>query len=175
MNKAIRILENMDSDGRQSIVAALGEIPENADLGRQAQYINDLLNYAETNMIPMQDTMRKCGGNCLGKEAIELAKNIYEKSTTIDEFLVGMNDIGIGGGNLHIEQNKVIAIYKNCYCDIPYETKKLNPLYCQCSAGWFQRLFSEVFGKPVSVKKINTITNGASECTFEIYCPLFQK
>ena len=59
---------------------------------------------------------------------------------------------------------------RNCYCDIPYEAKKLNPLYCQCSAGWFQRLFSEVFEKPVAVKMINTITNGANECTFEIDC-----
>lgn len=168
MNKAIRILENMTLDDRERIVMALGEIPENANLSKQAQYINDLLNYSELNTIPLQNTMRKCGGNCLGKEAIELAKNIYEKSSTIDEFLVGMNDMGIGGGNLHVEQNKVVAIYKNCYCDIPCETKILNPLYCQCSAGWFQRLFSEVFGKPVSVKIINTITNGANECTFEI-------
>lgn len=170
MNKAIRILENMSLDDRKSIFTALGEISEGADLGMQAQYINNLLNYTETNAIPMQDTMRKCGDNCLGIEAIELAKNIYEKSSTIDEFLAGMNDMGIGGGNLHIENNKVIAIYKNCYCDIPYETKKLNPLYCQCSAGWFQRLFSEVFGRPVSVKLINTITYGANECSFEIDC-----
>lgn len=170
MNKAIRILENMTLDDRERIVTALGKISENEDLSRQAQYINDLLNYAETNMIPMQNTMRKCGGNCLGKEAIELAKSIYEKSSAIDEFLADMNGMGIGGGNLHIEHKKVIAIYKSCYCDIPYETKKLNPLYCQCSAGWFQRLFSEVLGKPVSVKIINTITNGANECTFEIDC-----
>lgn len=168
MNKAIRILENMTLDDRERIVMALGEISESADLTEQAQYINDLLNYSESNTMSLQTTMRKCGGNCLGKEAIELAKNIYEKSSTIDEFLVGMNDMGIGGGNLHVEHEKVIAIYKNCYCDIPCATKKLNPLYCQCSAGWFQRLFSEVFGKPVSVKIINTITNGANECTFEI-------
>lgn len=170
MNKATRILENMILDDRESIVTALGEISENADLSTQALYINDLLNYAETNTIPIQNTMRKCGGNCLGTEAIELAKSIYAKSSTIDEFLAGMNDIGIGGGNLHIEKNKVIGIYKNCYCDIPYETKKLNPLYCQCSAGWFQRLFSEVFGRPVSVNLVNTITYGANECTFEIDC-----
>lgn len=118
----------------------------------------------------MQDVMRKCGGSCLTKEVIDLAKNIYEKSDDISQFLAGMNDIGIGGKNLHIENGKVIAIYKSCYCDIPYKTQNLNPLYCQCSAGWFQHLFSEVLGKPVSVKKVDTITNGAKECTFEIDC-----
>lgn len=168
MNKAIRILENMTSNEREKICTALGDISDNADLGRQAQYINELLNFAETNEIPMQSTMRKCGGNCLTKDVIELAKKIYEQSSTIDEFLTGMNESGIGGGNLHIKNNKIIAIYKNCYCDIPYETKNLNPSYCQCSAGWFQHLFSEVFGKSVSVHIVDTITNGAKECTFEI-------
>lgn len=170
MNKATRILKNMISDDQKTMTAALGEISENADVSKQAQYINDLLNYAETKDIPMQNVMWKCGGNCLAKEVIDLAKNIYEKSSDINQFLAGMNDIGIGEKNLHIENGKVIAIYKSCYCDIPYEIQKLNPLYCQCSAGWFQHLFSEVLGKQVSVKKIDTITNGAKECTFEIDC-----
>lgn len=168
MNKAIRVLENMMSNEKKKITTALGELSDNADLGRQAQYINELLNFAETNEIPMQDTMRKCGGNCLTKDVVELAKSIYEKSSTIDEFLSGMNESGIGGGNLHMENGKIIAIYKNCYCDIPYETKKLKPSYCQCSAGWFQHLFSKVFGESLLVHIVDTITNGAKECTFEI-------
>lgn len=168
MNKAIVVLENVTSNEREKIVTELGEISDNADLGRQAQYINDLLNFAESNGIPMQSTMRKCSGSCLTKDVIEQAKKIYGQSSAIDEFLSGMNEIGIGGGNLHTKDNKIIAIYKNCYCDIPYETKNLNPSYCQCSAGWFQHLFSEVFGKTVSVHIVDTITNGAKECTFEI-------
>lgn len=168
MNKATRILSNMSSDNCRTIMTALGEISEHADLCTQAQYINDLLNYAETNDIPMQGVMYKCGGNCLAKEIIELAKDIYEKSSSMDEFLAGMNDIGIGGKNLHMGNGKIIAIYKNCYCDIPQEVQKCNPSYCQCSAGWFYHLFSAVLGKTVSVKIVNTITNGAKECTFEI-------
>lgn len=168
MNKAIRALENMTSTESEKIRTALGDISDNADLGRQAQYINELLNFAETDKISMQSTMRKCGGNCLTKDVIEMAKKTYEQSSTIDEFLTGMNESGIGGENLHMKDDKIIAIYKNCYCDIPYETKNLNPSYCQCSAGWFQHLFSEVFGKSVSVHIVDTITNGAKECTFEI-------
>ena len=168
MNKATRILSNMTSEDHKAVTTALGDISEEADLSIQAQYINDLLNYAETNDIPMQSVMRKCGGNCLSQEVISLAKNLYEKSSTIDQFLAELNGIGIGGRNLHIENGKIIAIYKNCYCDIPYEIKKFNPSYCQCSAGWFEHLFSGVFERPVSVKIIDTITNGAKECTFEI-------
>lgn len=77
MNKAIRILKNMDSSEKEKIVTVLGDISDNADLGRQAQYINELLNFAEANEIPMQSTMRKCGGCCLGKEVVETVKEIY--------------------------------------------------------------------------------------------------
>lgn len=168
MNKAIRILENMTSNEREKMRTALGDISENANLDRQAQYINELLNFAKENEISMQSTMRKCGGSCLTKDVIVLVRKIYEQSSTIDELLAGMNESGIGGGNLHLKNNKIVAIYKSCYCDIPYETKNLNPSYCQCSAGWFQHLFSEVFGKSVSVHIVDTITNGAKECTFEI-------
>lgn len=168
MNKATRILANMIPEERETVIAAIGEISDDADLSRQAQYINDLLNLADKKNLSIQNTMRKCGGNCLSEEAIKLAKEIYDKSSTLEEFLTEMNHIGIGGKNLHIKNNKVIAVYKNCYCDIPYETQKLNPSYCQCSVGWFQRLFSEVSGKPVSVHTIDTIANGAEECTFEI-------
>ena len=37
----------------------MGDISDNADLGRQAQYINELLNFAEKNEIPMQNTASK--------------------------------------------------------------------------------------------------------------------
>ncbi|MDE7223222.1 MAG: hypothetical protein K2O34_05520 [Acetatifactor sp.] len=168
MNKATRILKNMLPEDKSTVAAALGDIPENADSSKQAQYINDLLNYAEANNISMQNTMQKCGGSCLTKEVIDLAKNIYEKSSSIDQFLADMNDIGIGGKNLHTENGKIVAIYKNCYCDIPYKTQNLHMSYCQCSAGWFYHLFSEIFGKPVSVEIVDTITNGAKECTFVI-------
>lgn len=130
MNKATRILANMIPQERETITTALGEISDDADLNRQAQYINDLLNLADTQKLSMQNTMRKCGGNCLSEEVIRLAKEIYDRSSTLEEFLTGMNDIGIGGKNLHIKNHKVIAVYKNCYCDIPYETQKLNPSYC---------------------------------------------
>ena len=44
----------------------------------------------------------------------------------------------------------------------------MNKTYCECSAGWYQKLFSEVFEREVSVKIVDTIVNGAAECTFEI-------
>lgn len=59
-------------------------------------------------------------------------------------------------------------VYAKCYCNIPKKVDTMNKQYCECSAGWYERLFSEVFEKDVEVQIIDTIINGANECTFEI-------
>ena len=79
-----------------------------------------------------------------------------------------LNAVDIGGKNLHIFDDKIIAVYQKCYCNIPKKVENLNKNYCECSAGWYMRLFSEVFETQVTVKIVDTIVNGAAECTFEM-------
>ena len=116
----------------------------------------------------MTNTMRKCGGCCLSANAVKISKKLYAKSNNLTEFLNLLNEADIGGKNLHISGDKIIAVYKKCYCNIPKKVENLNKNYCECSAGWYMRLFSEVFEKNVNVEIVDTIVNGASECTFEI-------
>jgi len=85
------------------------------------------------------------------------------------DFLSKMNQTRIGGGKLRIEDDKIIGIYEKCYCDLPKHTENLCSDFCDCSGGWYKKLFSEVLGKNVIVKKQKTILDGANECTFEIY------
>ena len=97
----------------------------------------------------MTNTMRKCGGCCLSANAVKIAKKLYAKSNNLTEFLNLLNEADIGGKNLHISGDKIIAVYKKCYCNIPKKVENLNKNYCECSAGWYMRLFSEVFEKKV--------------------------
>ena len=168
MNKAKRIIDNMDRENAAAISSVIGTIDENATPLKQARYINDILNTAENMNICMTNTMRKCGGCCLSANAVRIAKKLYAKSDNITEFLNLLNEADIGGKNLHISDGKIIAVYKKCYCNIPKKVDNLNKNYCECSAGWYMRLFSEVFEKKVNVEIVDTIVNGASECTFEI-------
>lgn len=168
MNKAKRILDNMEAEVVSKVCAEIGTIDENATSLKQARYINAILNTAENMKICITDTMRKCGGGCLSTNAIKIAKQLYEKSNDIAEFLNKMNEADLGGKNLHISDGKIIGVYKECYCNIPKKVEHLNKKYCECSAGWYMKLFSEVFEKRVSVRIVDTIVNGASECTFEI-------
>lgn len=168
MNKAKRILDNMDKENAVAICSKIGTIDEKATPLKQARYINDILNVTEKMNMCMTNTMRKCGGSCLSANAVKIAKKLYAKSDNITEFINLLNEADIGGKNLHISGDKIIAVYKKCYCNIPKKVENLNKNYCECSAGWYMRLFSEVFEKKVTVKIVDTIVNGASECTFEI-------
>lgn len=168
MNKAKRLIDNMEKEKASEFIFEIGEIDDNATPLKQAKYINNLLNLAYNKDVCMVDTMRKCGGCCISANAIKIAKKLYAKAKDIPDFLQFLNEADIGGRNLHLSGNKIIAIYKKCYCNIPKKIKDMNKSYCECSAGWYMKLFSEVFEKNVSVKIINTIVNGADECTFEL-------
>lgn len=168
VNKAKRVIDNMDEENALAICSHIGVIDENATPLKQARYMNDILDTAEEMNICMTDTMHKCGGECLSANAIKIAKKLYAKSKDVAEFLQLLNEADIGGKNLHISGDKIIAVYKKCYCNIPKKVEHMNKNYCECSAGWYMKLFSEVFEKNVAVQIVDTIVGGASECTFEI-------
>ena len=168
VNKAKRILDNMDKKDACAVCSEIGTIDENAAPLKQARYIHALLNTAETMKINMTDPMRRCGGCCLSANAVKTAKKLYAKSDDIPAFLELLNEADIGGRNLHLSGDKIIAVYTKCYCNIPKKVEHIHKTYCECSAGWYQNLFSAVFEKDVTVQIVDTIANSASVCTFEI-------
>jgi predicted hydrocarbon binding protein len=112
--------------------------------------------------------MKPCGYQCISNNMIRRARAIYKASKNLEDFLRLMNDERIGGGKLHLKDGKIIGIYEKCYCGLAKKVKDLSPLFCYCSEGWYERLFSSVFEKPVEVKKVRTILDGSDKCVFEI-------
>jgi predicted hydrocarbon binding protein len=112
--------------------------------------------------------MKSCGRQCIPKSYLSRAISIYKESDGIEDFLVNLNETRIGGGQLHLRDGKIIGIYDQCYCGLVKKLKELSPLYCHCSAGWYEQLFSSVLKKAVEVEKIATIPDGADHCEFEI-------
>jgi len=162
------MLSNMSGQEKEQIIIKVGHIDETATPLKQARYINNFLCAAEEMGVKTKNCMRKCGSDCISNNAIKIAKKLYSKSANISEFLEKLNEADIGGRNLHLDNGHIIGIYKKCYCNIPKKVDVINQNYCECSAGWFEALFSTVFDKKVKVTIIDTITNGAPECTFRI-------
>jgi predicted hydrocarbon binding protein len=162
--------ENCGKIAYDELAGKIGVIEDKLTPAKQGKYIKILLDELLSNygVEKTEKIMRPCGYQCISDQVIRKAKIMYKNSNSIEGFLCLLNDSHIGGGHLHIKDNNIIGIYDRCYCGIAKSTKNLSPIYCECSGGWFEKLFSSVFEKEVIVKRIDTILNGAENCTFEI-------
>ena len=173
-NKADRILENIKTttgmDSYNSVLTACGVLELKESPNKQAKYINLILK--KINETQGKETakrvMKPCGYQCISNSVIEKAKKLHEKSSDIDDFLKLLNEQHIGGGQLHRRDGKIIGVYNTCYCDFPKQTKDMSPVYCYCSAGWFEKLFSSILGDSVKVNILQSILDGSDKCIFEI-------
>jgi predicted ArsR family transcriptional regulator len=111
--------------------------------------------------------LEQCGRQCQSQSFIKKARNIYQKSRNIDEFLDKLSEVY---KHLHREGDKTYIIYPKCYCSqankIP--PRKLSATYCNCSRGWAKALFEGALGRPVEVIMEESIIKGNKQCKFRI-------
>ena len=158
-NKFDRILESIKTitgtDSYNSIIADCGVLDSKATPNKQAKYVKKIIDKINETQgeEAVEKIMKPCGYQCISDSIIDKAKKLYEKSSSIDDFLQLLNGQHIGGGQLHTKDGKIIGIYNTCYCGLAKNAKGMSPVYCYCSTGWFERLFSSIFGDSVKVKK----------------------
>jgi predicted hydrocarbon binding protein len=117
----------------------------------------------------LNQIMQECGKHCIQTSTIKKAKQLYEGSIDLPEFLRKLNEQHIGGGNLYLKGDIVMGGYNRCYCDSVSKAKGDIPInYCHCSTGWYKKLFEEVLGKSVRVEILESIASGADRCLFSI-------
>lgn len=173
-NKVDRILESIKSNAGneiyENVIRTCGILDEKATPNRQCKYLKAMLNELESvcGSDIVSKVMKPCGHKCISENIIKKAKLLYSKAQTMDDFLKLLNEQRIGGGKLHTRDSVIIGVYDMCYCGIAKLTEGISPQYCNCSVGWYERLFTSVFEKPVEVKKIQTILDGSDKCVFEI-------
>lgn len=140
----------------------------------QTKWIKEFIACVDTTLDidTRNKIMENCSANCISKAVIEKAVEIRKSAKDIDELLVRLNELHIGGGDLKREDRVIIGTYHQCYCGLVKNIKeKMSSTYCNCSKGWFKRLFEAVFGEPIKVELGDTIIQGAAKCTFKIYIP----
>ncbi len=169
-NNAIRALESVKTqlgeDAYLSEIASLGSA-ENADT--QGEYVANIICDVKDNHGDDAATkvMRACGYQCINESILTNAKKIYSESDSMEEFLQKLS-VSLGGANLTLEGNKIVAVYDQCFCEIDDSKKKLNKCYCQCSCGWYEKLFSTVLDTSVNVDLLQSIKGNDDHCKFEI-------
>lgn len=137
-----------------------------------AMWIRDLINdlVVEIGTGRAKAVMEACGQQCIGKSILEKVKVLQQNSRNIDELINKLNHAHIGGGYLRREDNIIYASYERCYCGSVSKTRQpISRIYCQCSCGWYKKLFETILEKPVKVELLDSIIHGADMCRFIIY------
>ncbi len=170
-NKATRALESVRTQiGEEAYLSTIATVGSSEQCKSQGEYISSLLE----NVIQVhgEDTattvMRACGYQCISTTIIETAKKLYDESANLEEFIQKLNAKEIGGGKLTLKHNTITAVYDQCYCDIDNLKRDKTKCYCQCSCGWFEKLFFTVLEQTISVNLEESIKNGGQNCTFAI-------
>ncbi len=169
-NKAKRAVESVKTQlGEEAYQNIIDNLGTTENVRNQGEYIANVIEEVKNcdGDEAATKVMRSCGYQCIDKHILTNAKKLYSESADMEEFLQKLS-ISLGGSNLTFKDNKIIAIYDQCFCDINDSEKKLNRCYCQCSCGWYEKLFSTVLDAPVNVELIQSIKGDADHCQFEI-------
>ena len=174
--KLDRFLDNLDSRVNKRVHKQLmqNRAPYNTlTTGTQtAIWIRNLVNdmVDDIGVDKAKVVMEGCGQQCIGQSVLNKARLLKHDSSTIDEFLEKLNDAHIGGGKLRRENDVIYASYERCYCGSVSKTRQpISTIYCQCSCGWYKKLFEVTLDKPVTVELLDSIIHGADTCQFVIH------
>jgi predicted hydrocarbon binding protein len=138
-------------------------------VGRTEKWIATLMDGLDKNVDErtLSTVLENCGRQCQTQSLIKKARNIRQKSKSINDFLEKFQRVY---KHLHRENNGVFVVYPRCYCSqvnkIP--RGKLSATYCNCSKGWVKALFEGALGRPVEVIKEKTIISGDNQCRFKV-------
>lgn len=69
----------------------------------------------------------------------------------------------------YISENEVIFGYHTCVCScVKRAAGEIPALWCECSAGYAEAMFRQVFGDSVRVRLLGSAKSGAERCTFHV-------
>jgi predicted hydrocarbon binding protein len=174
--KLLRFRNSMDTQVSKRVHEQLlqNRVPyDTLSTGTQtARWIGNLVDdmAVEIGADGAKAVMEACGQQCIGQSVIDKARRLKQDSSDIDEFLENLNHEHIGGGKLWRENDVIYASYERCYCGSVSKTRQpISTIYCQCSCGWYKKLFEATLEKPVKVELLDSIIHGADTCQFIIH------
>lgn len=114
--------------------------------------------------------MEACGRRCISAGTLAKARRLQKDAQGLDDLLVRLNQVPIGGGHLQREGDVIQAAYDRCYCgSVSKARKAFSATYCRCSCGWYRQLFETLLGRPVEVELLASIIQGDERCRFLIH------
>jgi len=154
------------------LIEGCGKIDSSSSPLKKAEFAKCLMDNFE-RQFPENvriKVMENCGRRCIGASTIKKAKGIKGNAKNLVELIDGLNKQHIGGGRLRLENNKINVEYGKCYCGMVSKTKeRFSSTYCNCSRGYLQELFEQIFEKPIKVDLVESAIQGAKSCRLIIH------
>ena len=137
-------------------------------------WLSDLLDVIESSE-PSQnyvELLKKCGGNCA-------KRNLLPSVSGLREELDGQSDLTeiaeiisrYTGAECIPANNGFILTYnrgKGCDCALVNGGYVTSPIFCNCTLGFHETVWSTMFGRPVTVELLETFLRGGNCCSQKI-------
>ncbi len=168
-NRAVVVLNSIRECCRNETVQKAEQVMnlnENMTTAQQARAIRSALELLRHEGCDTTRLMRRC--NCVPRTVKNIARDYYRKSGgNLSEFARMLTEANIGG-QMYVRDDVIFAEYSRCLCGMPKAVRNMPESYCECSAGWFDNLFSYATERDVTVEVENSILAGGEKCVFRI-------
>ena len=131
--------------------------------------ILDSLNHVDEET--REKILRLCGIACAKETtwgpAIDIAEKISREETSLDRIIERTNN-EISWCSKWVKRGNIISsTCRECGCPLVRHGIVKNPeVFCDCSKGWVETIFSTLLKRPVQVKLEKSIGRGDDECRF---------
>ena len=168
------LLEKAGVGIAQKVMQGYETFEAKSNLKQKAGWLRQMMQKMEQNCSPelCREVMQACGQKCCGINTRKAALQLWKESASMADFLKALNRRKIGGGRLLLQnEHTITGGYDQCFCGQVKQTEEPFPnlAYCQCSAGWYKRLFETVLDRQVEVEITQSIIAGAKSCEFVIH------
>lgn len=140
-------------------------------------WLEDLLGEISSNenQEVCQGLLKKCGGRCAERNALPGMGGLKEELAGIED----MEEIACiisrhTGAECVPEEDGFLLTYnrgKGCDCSIVRAGYVHSPVFCNCTLGFHQKVWSTIFERPVRVELVETFLRGGNCCSQKVFIP----
>lgn len=118
--------------------------------------------------IETAESVRK-GCHCSPPQGeVNRLKKLWEESDGVQSFADKMNKLS-GAFAIETDGDSLIQVYPRCYCSfVKRADKPLPALWCACTLGYAEAMFSAVTGRQVKATLLESVVTGGERCRIKV-------
>ncbi len=170
---SLRLIEAIRSHANEDAAnafAAMYPLSKSADVDKKFRWACDVCTALETQFDA--DTTSAIRRDCRCGDGKTMAQEIAACITKAGNLTDGCAMFSAKNRYAFLEyvsEHEVIFGYHACVCSCVKRAEGLMPLlWCECSAGYVEAMFTQVFGSTISVTMLGSVKGGSSRCTFRV-------